>query len=339
MRRIPAPPGGRAFCRTTVTRSGNKRQKRQPRIGRVAVVAVMAIALLAIVLYGIMPSPHSPPQPSRQPETSLPRSQEPQRPATAAAPAPAASQTGDKAYHDETAAVKEGETAEPEENGGAQGRLALIIDDMGSNLQQARDLAGIGLPMTFSIIPGLRCDRDVAGFAARSHIETMIHIPMQPKGWPQRRLEANGLLLSMDGAAIREHLSDYEHRIPTAIGVNNHMGSEFTEHEDKMRVVLEMLKGREMFFIDSVTTPRTVGQRLARGMGVKTGKRDVFLDNEQNSAYIRGQLAQAVRLAKKRGSAIAICHPHPATIATLTEALPTLAGQGITLVPVSQLVR
>ena len=292
---------------------------------------------MAIVLYGIMPSSHPPPQPSRHPETSLPRSQEPQRPAAAAAPA--ASQTGDKASPDETAAVKEGKAAEPKENGGGQGQLALIIDDMGSNLQQARDLAGIGLPMTFSIIPGLRCDRDVAGFAARSHIETMIHIPMQPKGWPQRRLEANGLLLSMDEAAIREHLGEYERQIPSAIGVNNHMGSEFTEHEDKMRVVLEMLKGKEMFFIDSVTTPRTVGQRLAREMGVKTGKRDVFLDNEQNSAYIRGQLAQAVRLAKKRGSAIAICHPHRTTIATLSEALPTLAGQGITLVPVSQLVR
>ncbi len=63
-----------------------------------------------------------------------------------------------------------------------------------------------------------------------------------------------------------------------------------------------------MFFIDSVTTPRTVGQSLAREMGVKTGRRDVFLDNEQNSAYIRGQLAQAVRMAKKKGYAIVICH-------------------------------
>ena len=232
-----------------------------------------------------------------------------------------------------------GKKTAPKGQDGAKGELAVIIDDMGSSLQQARALAGIGLPMTFSIIPGLRSDRDVAGFAASSGIETMIHIPMQSKGWPQRRLEANGLLLSMDEAAIREHLGDYVREIPTAIGVNNHMGSEFTEHEDKMRVVLEMLKGKGLFFIDSVTTPRSVGQSLAREIGVKTGKRDVFLDNEQNSAYIRGQLAQAIRMAKKNGSAIAICHPHPATIATLAETLPTLASQGITLVPVSHLVR
>jgi len=322
-----------------VTRSGNKRRKQQSGGGRIAVLAVLAIVLLAIGIYWMMTSSAPPPQPPRHTETSSPQDRKTYLPAAPAAPAPAATREGDGRYPNETATEEGGKKKAPKDQDRAQGQLAVIIDDMGSNLQQARALAGIGLPMTFSIIPGLRSDRDVAGFAARSGIETMIHIPMQPKGWPQRRLEANGLLLSMDETAIREHLGEYAHQIPTAIGVNNHMGSEFTEHEDKMRVVLEMLKGRGLFFIDSVTTPRTVGQRLAREMGVKTGKRDVFLDNEQNSAYISGQLAKAVRMAKKNGSAIVICHPHEATIATLAETLPTLAGQGITLVPVSQLVR
>jgi hypothetical protein len=303
-------------------------------------LAALAIALFVIGLYWMMPSPVPPPQPPRLTLTHpLPQNQEAHRPAAQAAPAPETSGTGDRKYPNENTSGEKGKQTAPQGRDGAQGQLAVIIDDMGSNLQQARALAGIGLPMTFSIIPGLKSDRDVAGFAARSGIETMIHIPMQSKGWPKLRLEANGLLLSMDEASIREHLGDYARQIPTAIGVNNHMGSEFTEHEDKMRVVLEVLKGKGLFFIDSVTTPRTVGQSLAREMGVKTGRRDVFLDNEQNSAYIRGQLAQAVRMAKKNGSAIVICHPHPVTIATLTETLPTLAGQGITLVPVSHLVR
>jgi uncharacterized protein len=323
-----------------VTRSGNNRQRRQPGGGRIAALAVLAIVLLAVGFYWIMPSPVPLSQPPRHAEPPPhPQNPEAHRPAAPTAPASEISGTGDRKHPNETATVEEGKKPATKGPDGVQGQLAVIIDDMGSNLQQARALADIGLPVTFSIIPGLRSDRDVAGFADRSGIETMIHIPMQAKGWPKRRLEANGLLLSMDEAAIREHLDDYARQIPTAIGVNNHMGSEFTEHEDKMRVVLEMLKGRGLFFIDSVTTPRTVGQRLAREMGVKTGRRDVFLDNEQNSAYIRGQLAQAVRMAKKNGSAIVICHPHPATIATLAETLPTLAGQGITLVPVSHLVR
>ena len=255
-------------------------------------------------------------------------------------PAPGTAEPTHKEYPKETVTTEEEkEKPAPGRKDGAHGQLAVIIDDMGSSMQEARALAGIGLPVTFSIIPGLRSDREVADFAAKSGIETMIHIPMQSKGWPQRRLEANGLLLSMDDAAIREHLRDYALRIPGAHGVNNHMGSEFTEHEDKMRTVLEVLKGRGLFFVDSVTTPQTVGLRLAREMGVKAGKRNVFLDNEQDGAYIRRQLAQAVRMAKRNGAAIAICHPHPATIATLAEALPALAGQGITLVAVSRLVQ
>jgi polysaccharide deacetylase 2 family uncharacterized protein YibQ len=78
---------------------------------------------------------------------------------------------------------------------------------------------------------------------------------------------------------------------------------------------------------------------MAKELGLKSGRRQVFLDNEQNETYILGQLNQAVRLAKRTGSAIAICHPHPVTIKTLESALPGLEKQGITLVPVSRLLR
>jgi polysaccharide deacetylase 2 family uncharacterized protein YibQ len=205
-------------------------------------------------------------------------------------------------------------------------------------MQEARSLAGIGVPLTFSIIPGLRSYREVSAYAVSNRIETMIHIPMQSKGWPERRLESNGLLVSMDDAAIGERLEEFMRTLPKAVGANNHMGSEFTEHEDKMRAVLNTLKGRGLFFVDSVTSPRTVGMRLARELDMKTGRRSVFLDNEQDGTYIQGQLNQAVRLARKTGGVIAICHPHPATIRTLEAALPGLAKQGITLVPASQLV-
>ncbi len=224
-------------------------------------------------------------------------------------------------------------------NVAGKGRLAIIIDDMGASMQEARSLSAIGVPLTFSIIPGLSNYREVAAFAASSGIETMIHVPMQSKGWPQRRLESNGLLVSMEDADIREHLEEFSRTIPQAVGANNHMGSEFTEHEDKMASVLRVLKGRGLYFIDSVTSPKSVGQRMAREMGIKSGRRNVFLDNEQNSAYILNQLNQAVRQARKNGSAIAICHPHPATIKTLSAALPNLSRQGITLVPASRLVR
>lgn len=217
-------------------------------------------------------------------------------------------------------------------------QLAIIVDDMGSSLTQAQRLAAIKVPLTFALIPALRLDQEVAAYAASQKIETMIHIPMQSKGWPKQRLEANGLLVSMDSAEIERRVSALLQRFPAAVGVNNHMGSAFTEQEDKMVIVLQMLKKNNLFFIDSVTSPASVGMNIARSVGAKSDRRDVFLDNEQERGYILGQLNQAVKIARKNGSAIAICHPHPATIAALAAALPGLAGQGVQLVPVSQLV-
>lgn len=221
--------------------------------------------------------------------------------------------------------------------GGAE--LAIIIDDMGSSLQEVRSLAAIGVPLTFSVIPGLRYDREVAAYAAEQGDEVMLHLPMQSKEYPRRRLESNGLLLSYDDMQLKALIEGYFERVPQAVGANNHTGSAFTEDEGRMRTVLSLLKRKGLFFVDSVTTPATVGPRLSSELRIRSARRDVFLDNEQDDTYIRGQLNTAVARARKNGRAIAICHPHPATIATLAKVLPELRQQGVTLVFASKLVR
>ncbi len=327
-----------------MNRTRHKRYKQQQGGGgRFATLAILAVILLAVCGYLFLKPHHGtvrpvpptvpPPVASRtplSPETPVPP---PQPPAAETVPKMGATP------HPVVTPPVTGEARRPDYAGEGKGRLAVIIDDMGSSVGEARSLADIGVPLTFSIIPGLARYREVASFAASAGIETMIHIPMQPKEWPQRRLEANGLLLSMDDAAVRDRLEGFMRDMPSAVGANNHMGSEYTEHGDKMRVVLGVLKSRGLFFIDSMTSPRTTGLRLAREMGVRSERRNVFLDNEQNEAYIQGQLNQAVQTARKAGTAIAICHPHPATIKALASLLPGLEQQGITLVPASRLVR
>jgi len=216
--------------------------------------------------------------------------------------------------------------------------LAIIVDDMGSSLAEARSLAGIGVPINFAIIPGLKHDRSVAAYATEQGIEILVHMPMQPKEYPQRRLESNGLLLEQSDEELRNRMLGYLQVLPQAVGANNHMGSGFTEHSDKMRVVLKLLKEKGLFYIDSITTPKTMGLKVAAELKLSSARRDVFLDNEQNEGYIRGQLEQAVTRARKNGRAIAICHPHPATIATLTKALPELQSKGVKLVKITRLV-
>ena len=323
-----------------MSKAKSNRYKRSPGGGRYAALALFAVIVLAVGGYYLF-----------SPGTKTVKQTLPSPPATTKSPLPPLTQnlpfgaatsqsaksplSGDKSYSESyppSSARMSGEQLP------ATGLMAVIIDDMGANMHEARSLAAIGVPITFSIIPGLHSYREVAAFAAANGIETMIHIPMQAKEWPQRRLESNGLLVSMDEATITAHLEGYVQGIPKAVGANNHMGSEFTEHEEQMRVVLQALKGKGLFFVDSVTSPQTVGQRLAREIGMKSGRRNVFLDNEQDRAYISGQLLQAVRVAKKKGASIVICHPHPATIKTLAALLPGLEKQGITLVSASRLV-
>lgn len=318
----------------------NNRSKKQPGGSRYAALAIFALLCLVVggYLFFTPEKTAVPPAIPVAPKSIAPPAQPPQQHVPSIhLPAPDVQKQPEQQH---PVAIPVIEAKKPHIiQGSGTAQLAIIIDDMGTGLQEARSLAAIGVPLTFSIIPGLHSYREVAAFAASNGIDIMIHIPMQSKGWPERRLEANGLLVSMTDADIVEHLDGFIRTIPKAVGANNHMGSEFTEHEDKMRVVLGTLKGKGLFFVDSVTSPKTVGLRLAQELGMKTGRRNVFLDNEQDGAYILGQLNQAVRLARKTGSAIAICHPHPATIQALASALPGLEKQGISLVPVSQLVR
>lgn len=220
------------------------------------------------------------------------------------------------------------------------GTVAILIDDMGTSVREVRELTAIGVPLTFSVIPGLKESREVAAAAHRKGFEVMLHIPMEPRDYPQRRLESNGLLLAHDDNEIGKRMSGYLQDVPHAVGANNHMGSRFTEDRDSMRRVLGMLKGNGMFFVDSMTTPKSVGLSVARELGLRATARSApFLDNSQDVAAIKVQLETLARLAVKRGSAIGICHPHRATIRALTEELPLLKSRGIRFVHVSTLVK
>jgi polysaccharide deacetylase 2 family uncharacterized protein YibQ len=320
-----------------------KKSPKPPSGSRVAAWVILLIIITAVIgYYWLTPRSKTVEKPQKSAMENVVKPKMPERaavPQTVLSSASPALLSTKKDQHNYPLNPLASEAEKLAPDGSRSSRLAIIVDDMGNSLPEARSLAAIKVPLTFAIIPGLRFDTQVATFAASQNIETLIHIPMQSKGWPTRRLESNGLLVSMDNDELQERVSAFIQRFPAAVGVNNHMGSEFTEQEEKMSAVLNVLKKHNIFYIDSVTSSESIGLRVAERLGVRTARRNVFLDNEQERGYILGQLAQAVRIARKNGTAIAICHPHPATIAALALSLPGLAGQGVRLVPVSQLVK
>lgn len=219
------------------------------------------------------------------------------------------------------------------------GSIAVIVDDMGSSLNEARELLAINIPITFSLIPGLPKVKAIAELVDSAGQEIMVHLPMEPQDYPHRRLESNGLLVAQSEKEITSRTAGLLGSVPQAKGANNHMGSRFTEHEEKMLPVLKVLQGRGQFFIDSLTTPRSKGYAVAESLGMKSAVRNVFLDNQQDVVAIKKQLYAAAEMSRRKGGVIAICHPHAATIAALKEAMPELQRAGITFVSAGDLVR
>jgi polysaccharide deacetylase 2 family uncharacterized protein YibQ len=126
--------------------------------------------------------------------------------------------------------------------------------------------------------------------------------------------------------------------VPSAVGVNNHMGSLFSSDAAAMRPVLEVLARRGLFFLDSRTSGDSVGYSLAQSLGVPATNRNVFLDGQPDAESIRAEFERLLELAAQQGSAVAIGHPYPVTIATLAGEVPRARALGYRFVPVSHLL-
>ncbi|MBU4566729.1 MAG: divergent polysaccharide deacetylase family protein [Desulfarculus sp.] len=213
--------------------------------------------------------------------------------------------------------------------------VAIIIDDMGHGLGPAQRLAGLGMPLTFSILPHSLQAKAVARLAHAHGVEVMLHLPMEPKGYPSRNPGQGVLLREMTRERLLEVLRDDLARVPSAAGVNNHMGSAFTLHPELLEPVLLEIKRRGLFYLDSFTSADSLGLATAQRLGLCTGRRDVFLDHQTNREAIDQQMRRLLALAKERGRAVAIGHPHPETIKALEEWAPRLRRQ-VVLVKVSE---
>ena len=147
--------------------------------------------------------------------------------------------------------------------------------------------------------------------------EVILHLPMEPLN--RRENPGRGaLLLSMSADEIRRNIKAALDTSPYFDGVNNHMGSRITRDEQIMKTLLSDLKGRDLFFIDSMTTNESNGWKVAQELKIPTLKRDIFLDDNPSEDAIRSQIVRLVKIAKIRGMALAIGHPHKTTLNIVT---------------------
>lgn len=237
-------------------------------------------------------------------------------------------------------AAKQREPAEKKAGGNSSsvtGRLAVVIDDAGLDLESQRIYEEIGVPLTLAVMPNKMYTSEAAAEWSRYGMPVILHQPMEPVSGSG--MEEKTILTSMSDEAIRYMLKESLEQIPQAVGINNHQGSRATTDARVMRVVMNELSHRGLFFFDSRTNTTTAADSAAASYGVPYARNDLFVDNSADEGEIQAMIQEGANRAKARGSYIIIGHCRPHTAAAFRDIVPQLQAQGIEFVYVSSLLR
>ena len=186
-------------------------------------------------------------------------------------------------------------------------KIAIVLDDAGYNYKAADIFYNSQLPLTFALIPDLPNSYEHYKKINNAGMDVILHVPMEPEKGAEY-VEKQAILVSMNSEEITDKLKLFFNHYPNAIGMNNHMGSRAVKDSNVIETVLNFAKKRDIFWLDSKTTPASVSGKIAKEKKVPYLERDVFLDNENTEEYAEKAMIQLIKIAKKRGYAIGIGH-------------------------------
>jgi len=213
-------------------------------------------------------------------------------------------------------------------------KVSIIMDDLGPNKKMAEKVLKLNDQITLSILPHEKYSAWIAEEGHRLGHDIIAHIPME--AITPQNLGKGGLHLWMTDREISRTLADNIRSTPHIIGVSNHMGSAFTKDERAMRAVIMELKERRLFFMDSLTTAKSVGYKLAKAGGIAAVRRDVFLDHKDDLHEMEVQWERLLKISRKMGYAIALAHPRKKTLEFLQKKLEN--NTEVTVVPIAELI-
>jgi hypothetical protein len=222
----------------------------------------------------------------------------------------------------------------------ARNKVAIIIDDMGNSLEAIEEVIRLGQAITVAVLPYSRLAHETATIARQNNLEIILHLPLESLYNTYDNNHTRGIIHSgMNADEIIRAVEESVGQVPYIDGVNTHMGSRITSDSGLIRIVLEQLKNRGLYFIDSRTTAESVAFDEARMMGIPSAFRNVFLDSEIDEDFIRSQLIRLFRYAQQNGSAVGICHPSAETLKVLRENLHLVERYDLQMVFASEVVQ
>lgn len=207
--------------------------------------------------------------------------------------------------------------------------LVYVVDDIGFRPSAVQRMLDWGRPLIFSVIPDRPFSRRSAATVAAAGRDLFLHQPMEPEGWPAVDPGAGALLLRDGPEVWRRTLQAAKEAVPGVVGINNHMGSRFTTHAAAVAAVADWAEAEGLFVLDSLTAPRSRLFQACRERRRACARRDVFLDDERTDEAVDARIAEWLKIARRRGIAVAIGHPHDRTMARLELAMPAMDAEGL----------
>jgi|GEM_PF-379097 len=217
-----------------------------------------------------------------------------------------------------------------------QASITIIIDDIGNNLRHGQRALELPGAVTYSFLPFTPFSKRLAKQAHQQGKEIMLHLPMDNSHG--RPLGPGGLTFKQDRPQYEQQLNSAIAAIPYVSGINNHMGSRLTANTERMQWLMQSLQHYPLYFVDSRTSADSVAATTSLKLKIPTLERNVFLDHVQSTEFIDRQFKRLVKIALKKGSAVAIGHPYPSTLSYLEKVLPQLETMGVQLVSPTQVL-
>lgn len=215
--------------------------------------------------------------------------------------------------------------------------VALCVDDFGFFYNAlVKDFLALEVPLTISIIPGLKHSQRIAIEAEKAGKDAICHLPMEAEkeGWDSGEIPL--IRGAMSAREIEKATEKALETVPGVIGMNNHMGSKATADRKVVEAVLRVCRAHSLYFFDSVTTPRTVVHEVAGELHVPTASNDLFVDGGDGET--RENMQKLLSIAARRGSAIGIVHARAQTLRDVRWMIDEAEKEGIRFITISEMI-
>ena len=217
------------------------------------------------------------------------------------------------------------------------GTMTVLVDDCGYAMEPVESMTALPIEMNFAIIPFKPNSSAALEMILNRGKVAMLHLPMEPVN-AAAASENTMVTVSMTKDAAQAFTIKAINSLPGIKGVNNHQGSKATSNRSTMKAVLEVIKSDGLFFIDSNTIAQSIGDQVAREIGVRTARNQRFLDNSSNVEDIKAKIMEAAESASQTGNIVVICHARPSTAQAWQEVYGELLERGIKFVRADAIV-